>query len=463
MRRRKLVPVLLLGVLLGLSVVFGAAQNGDKDAELPEEFARPLAELLQKIDEQYVEEVDRDELLIGAMQGMLSRLDPYSSYMPAELMEYFATTSTGEFGGLGIEITFDVTKKAVIIQQTIPGTPAFRSGLLGGDMIVAVQEEGSEDTIKTSEFDDVYDAVQLLRGEPGTKVTLTILRGEDENLERKQVDVTRDIIHVPGVEGTELLGPDGKVGYIYIAHFHQSMIQDLLEAITQLQRDGAEGLILDLRFNPGGLLSSALQVASVFLDGKPIVRIENRSGQSVTKKSGPGDLYPKMPVCVLINRYSASASEIVAGALSDNERAVLVGERTHGKASVQQIFDFSSLARKDGIKLTIAHYYTPSDRPITKEGIQPDIEVKISPEDLGKLLETINDRTAFEQPEDEAPPEPEPVPEPETGEKGAEEEEEEFQDTQLQRAVEVVTDLLQKKQAAELTRSYRPVLPAAER
>ncbi len=462
MRRKTLWLVLLLGILLGLSVGFGAAQPRQETPELPEDFARPLAMLLQRIDEDYVEELDaekREKLLVGAMQGMLSRLDPYSTYMPAELMEDFETTSPGEFGGLGIEITFDTVKKVVVIQQTIPGTPASRAGLLSGDQIVAVQEEGSEERIECSEFEDVYDAVQLLRGKPGTRVTLTIWR--EQPRETKEVEVTRNVIHVPGVEGVELVGPEKKVGYIYIAHFHQTMIKDLVEAIGELQKQGAEALILDLRFNPGGLLTSALQTASVFLDARPIVRIEDRDGQSITKESGPGDLYPGMPVCVLINRFSASASEIVAGALGDNGRAVVVGERSHGKASVQQIFNFSSVDRKDGVKLTIAHYHTPANRPITKKGIQPDIEVKIPPEDIGKLLALINDRTAFDQPDAEQE-EPDDAPERRQDAEEGEEDAEEFQDIQLERAIQAVREMLRERKAAESQAVPAPAQPASK-
>jgi len=438
MKRKQLLIGLLLGLVLGLgltSVTLGAREPA---GDLPTEVARPIAWLLDKVHVHYVEEVDDEKLVTGAVQGMLSKLDDYSSYMPAEMLEDFRTRAKGEFGGLGIQIRFDPVREVVVVEHPLPGTPAFRAGVLAGDLIIQVREESSEEVIETSDFENVYDAVKVLRGKPGTRVTITVLRGEQHT--KKEITIKRDIIEIASVSGTEMLPEGDNIGYVYIADFTEKTGSDLVGAIEELEDSGAEGVILDLRFNPGGLLESALQVSDMFLDNKMIVRTEERRGPARIYSSEPGELYPELELVVLVNRFSASASEILAAALSDNGRAVVVGEPTHGKASVQQIFHLPP-PRKDAVKLTIAHYYTPADRPIAKDGVKPDVEIKIADEDIPKLVEDLSRKTDYgpDEPAEEAANEPAPEVE---GEQVAEEE---FSDIQLERAMQVMSELLAEK------------------
>jgi carboxyl-terminal processing protease len=438
MKRKQLLIGLLLGLLLGLgltSVTLGAREPA---GSLPTEVARPISWLLDKVHVHYVEEVNDEELVTGAVQGMLSKLDDYSSYMPAEMLEDFRTRARGEFGGLGIQIRFDPVRKVVVVEHPLPGTPAFRAGVLAGDLIVEVREQSSDEVTETSEFENVYDAVRVLRGKPGTEVSITVLRGEEHK--KRDITIKRDIIEIASVRATEMVDEGGKIGYVYVADFTEKTAGDLVSAIEQFQEEGAEGVILDLRFNPGGLLESALQISDMFLDNKMIVRTAERNGPARIYPSEPGERYPDLELVVLVNRYSASASEILAAALSDNGRAVVVGEPTHGKASVQQIFHLPP-PRKDAVKLTIAHYYTPANRPIAKDGVKPDVEVKIEDEDIPKLVEDLSRKTDY------APDEPDE----ETTEETASEDEgeqvaqEEFSDVQLERAKEVMSELLAEK------------------
>ncbi|MGD2175745.1 MAG: S41 family peptidase [Candidatus Brocadiaceae bacterium] len=435
MKAKKLCIVLVLG--LALTLGFASVRAKPDAAEgLPAELTDTLSWLEHHIEEHYPEEVDRERLLVGAVQGMLSKLDEHSSYMPPEILEVFEADTKGEFGGLGIEIKFEPIMKAVLVKQTIPGTPAFRAGLLAGDLIVQIRQGSSEEVIETADFEHVFDAVTVLRGEPGTRVTLTVLRGKDRA--RKEITITRDVIRVPDVRAADLMGPEGKIGYVYIRYFQQRTVQDFQEEMDRLQREGAEGLIMDLRFNPGGLLEGALEMADLFLDDKLIVSVEGKEGPTQHLRSRPGEAYPHMPIVMLINNYSASASEIVAAALAEHGRATLVGSPTHGKASVQQIFRMEEVGRKDAVKLTIAHYFTPAGELITGKGVQPDIEVEVSEEDLDKLTTNLDRRTSYPRPQDEEPAA-------DDREEGTEAEEEPFVDPQLARAVEVMTRILAEK------------------
>ncbi len=443
MKRKQLLVGLLVGLLLGLGLSSVTAGARERFGELPADVARPIGWLLNRIDTHYVEEVDQERLVTGAIQGILGRLDSHSSFMPAEMLEDFRTRARGEFGGLGIQIRFDSVRNVVVVEHPLPGTPAFRAGVLAGDMIIKVQEGSSDEVIETADFDDVYDAVKVLRGAPGTEVTITVVRGNEREREQKEITIERDIIEIASVRSKTMLDEQNKVGYVYIADFTERTTGDLVDAIGELKEQGAEGVIVDLRFNPGGLLESALQVSDMFLDNKMVVRTQERRGPARIYQSEPDELFPDLEFVVLVNRYSASASEILAGALSDNERAVVVGERTHGKASVQQIFHLPP-PRQDAIKLTIAHYYTPADRPIAKDGITPDVEVETPDEDIPKLISRLSERVdVVPDPPDEEAEEPD-----------------EFIDVQLERAKQVLAEILAEKRGE--TQQERAALAPAE-
>ncbi len=442
----------LAALVLGLAVGVARGSAGTEEGELPPEFAAPLARVLHKIEEEYPDYVDQGKLVVGAIQGMLGKLDEHSTYMPPELMREFEADTRGEFGGLGIEISYDAAKQVVVVSQTIPGTPAFEQGVLSGDMIVRIRQEGSEEVIETKDFENVYDAVDVLRGEPGTRVEITVLRGDP--LREREITITRDIIKVPGVRVVEMVEAEQGIGYIYVAYFHERTVQELLKAFQQLREQGVKGVILDLRFNPGGLLSSALELANLFLDSRVIVSIKGRKGPQEIYTSQPGDVFPNLSLVVLVHQHSASAAEIVAAALAENDRARLVGEPTHGKATVQQIFPLQEGKREDGFKMTIAHYYTPNGTLIAKKGVAPDVEVKLEDEELLDLALALSKRVAFppedevqqstqEAPEEAAPDAEEETAEPPASSEGGDEEAKEpFHDRQLERAIEVMKEVL---------------------
>lgn len=445
---------LIVGLTLG-SILAGPAE--DRKAEMMEDFFRPLAWLVNKVDTHYVEEVDYDDLLEGATQGLLSTLDDYSSYLPPEMSKEFKEDTRGEFGGLGIQINFLPLKKVVRVEQPIPGTPAFKAGVLAGDFIIRIREESTGKVTNTSEFKNIYDAVHILRGKVGTRVTITVVHGEGGD--REDITIKRGIIKIPGVRAAEIIDPEHGIGYVYIPHFHARMVRDLKGAMAELLDKGVKGVVIDLRFNPGGLLDAAREMADLFLEEDlVIVSTRGRDGRDehvlTTRR---GEVYPGLAVAVLVNRSSASASEIVAAALKDHARAVVVGESTFGKASVQNLFDCPD--DKGTIKLTVARYYTPNGVLIQDRGVKPHVELKLSDKDYRRLARHIAEKADFatSDEEDDAPPDEEPgepggegpaeledyePAEPEAqepaegeGDEETEEGEEEFEDVQLARAL----------------------------
>ena len=299
----------------------------------------------------------------GAIEGMVESLeDSHAVYFDAKHYEYFTEQTDGTFYGIGVTIANEGND--LVVQSVIEGTPAEQAGVKAKDIIVSIDGE-------TRERWDTDEAVLRIRGEAGTKVTLGIRRDGAETL--REITITRAKIELPNVE-SELL--DGNVGYIRLYTFSELADDDVREAIAELADKGAEGFILDLRDNPGGLLTSAVDVASLFVKDGVIVRVEDREG-TVEESRATGDLATDAPLVVLINGNSASASEIVGGALQDYGRAELVGEQSFGKGSVQQI---EELSFGGAIKLTIAHYVTPKNRVIDKIGLTPDVKVEMAPE-----------------------------------------------------------------------------------
>lgn len=347
--------------LLTLAIGFGmqrrcAAQGGGNDYQSIELFTDVLA----IVKKSYVEEVDTKKLVYGAINGMLTSLDPHSSFMPPETYKEMKIDTKGSFGGLGIEIT--VKEGILTVISPIEDTPAFKAGIKAGDQILKIDDKFTKDLTIT-------DAVKRMRGVKGTKVTLTIMReGFDKT---KEFVLERDIIQVKSVKHKVL---DDGYGYIRIAQFQEKTDDDLEKALQALQADQKplKGLVLDLRNDPGGLLDQAVRVSEHWIDeGKLIVYTEGREKDSQMRfTSRRGHKQSDYPIVVLINSGSASASEIVAGCLQDHKRAVVMGTQSFGKGSVQTIIP---LADNSGLRLTTARYFTPSGRSIQAKGITPDI------------------------------------------------------------------------------------------
>lgn len=320
-----------------------------------------FGDVLSVIQSSYVEEPNVDELVKGAIRGMLQTLDPHSSYLTPDMMKQVEVETKGQFGGLGIEI--GVKDNVLTIIAPIEDTPAFRAGLKAGDRIVRIENESTREMT-------VMDAVKRLRGEPGTKVTIWIMR--EGWTEAKSFTITRDIIKIKSVKSKAM---GDAIGYVRITQFQQDTDAELEKALQAFRNDkaGLKGLVLDLRNNPGGLLEQAVKVADKFVESGLIVytdgRLETQKFQYAAHKEGT---YTGFPIVVLVNAGSASASEIVAGALQDHGRAILLGQRTFGKGSVQTI-----LPMEDGsaLRLTTARYFTPNGRSIQAKGIEPDIVV----------------------------------------------------------------------------------------
>jgi carboxyl-terminal processing protease len=342
-----------------------APAYGASDAKaVPKPDLALIANVMQYVENDYVHPVDAKQLTSDALKGMLTRLDPHSDYMTEQEYREMANEMAGQFGGIGIRMSDTAGVPQVI--SPIDGTPAARAGLEPGDRIVAIDGHPTDGM-------DVEHTVALLRGRPGSKVTLRILRGSKPPF---PVTIMRARIDVPTV--TSKLEPNG-IGFVRISEFDANTPPDVTAAVASLKRQAGgqlHGLVLDLRDDPGGLLNAAVAVAGDFLDGGTVVSTRGRIGVDDETYSAParGDLIPGTPMIVLINSGSASASEIVAGALQDQHRATLMGTPSFGKGSVQTILP---LGHDGALRLTTALYYTPSGRSIQGNGIAPDIVVSV--------------------------------------------------------------------------------------
>ena len=334
-----------------------------------------FGEVLEKIKNEYVDEVDQAKAMDSAINGLLQSLDPYSAYMSPELYRNMQTDTKGEFGGLGIEISMESGVVKVI--SPIDNTPASRAGLKAGDYIVkidGVQVQGKS----------LMDAVDLMRGLVGSSIEITVRR---RGVKKALIfNITREIIQVQSVK-SELI--DNNIGYIRLTSFNENSSDQIKEKVKKLNKNkNLKGYILDLRNNPGGLLSQAIKISDFFLENGEIVSTKSRQASENRKWfAKKGDLTNGKTLIILINYGSASASEIVAGALKDHKRAILVGENSYGKGSVQSIIP---LKNRGAIRLTIAKYYLPSGKSISKVGVTPDIEVVESSEDFKFNSETDN-------------------------------------------------------------------------
>lgn len=317
---------------------------------------------LTTIQHDYVEEKSPKDLIYGSLKGMLGSLDPHSQFLDPDEYKELKTETQGKFGGLGIEIS--IRDGLLTVITPIEDTPAWNAGIRAGDRIVKIGDELTRDI-------NLSDAVKMLRGDPETDVTITILREDEYKL--LELTVTRKIIHIQDVKNTQIL--QNNIGYIRLAEFRENSHKEFRKALDTLQKDGADALILDLRNNPGGLLNVAIQITEEFLtQGQIIVSTQSRrASQNTETKSTNKNHLIDWPMVVLINEGSASGSEILAGALKDHNRAIILGTKSFGKGSVQSVIP---LPDGSGLRLTTSRYYTPSGVSIHGTGIEPDINVK---------------------------------------------------------------------------------------
>jgi len=367
--QRQNIVLVLIGLLAGLSISIGNGVFAEREADvtattrLPVEELRTFSDVFGRIKNDYVEDVADSELLENAIRGMLSGLDPHSAYLDQEQFKELQVGTSGEFGGLGIEVGMEDGFVKVI--APIDDTPAQRAGIQAGDLIIRLDDTPVKGLT-------LNEAVKIMRGKPGTVLRLTVVReGVEQPL---KIDIKRDVIKVKSVKQRTL---ESGFGYVRISQFQSKTAENMVDAIEKLKKEAGgslKGLVLDLRNNPGGVLNGAVAVSDAFLKKGLIVYTEGRVSDSKLRfNATPDDILDGAPLVVLVNQGSASASEIVSGALQDHKRAIIVGSRTFGKGSVQTILPLSN---GTAVKLTTARYYTPSGRSIQAEGIEPDIKLE---------------------------------------------------------------------------------------
>lgn len=346
-------------------ILYFAFTGSASEEEATYEGLSNFTRVLDLIERNYVDNVDSEKLAISAIEGMLKTLDPYSAYLTPEHYKELEIGTSGEFGGVGIEISVENDLLTVI--TPIEGSPAAKAGIKPGDLIIAIDG-------KSTQGFSVDEAVKSLRGPKGSAVNITIQSQGDKN--PREVVLVRDIIYVKSVNSKLL---DGRVGYIKLSQFQEKTSEELVKAIEELEsgdRGELNGLILDLRNNPGGLLTQAVEVADEFIDEGLIVSVKGRvEDQSTEYYATKKDNTPGYPIIILVNKGSASASEVVAEALQDKKRAIILGTKTFGKGSVQSII---KLEDGSGLKLTTAKFYAPSGRSINQVGVIPDVIVEDS-------------------------------------------------------------------------------------
>lgn len=419
MIRKRTIPIILIilavaltGILIGRLSVYSVGAEGEGYEEL-----KVFTEALYTVRKNYIEDVKPRDLIYGAIKGMLSSLDPHSGFMTPEAYKEMQVETKGEFGGIGIQI--GIKEGVLTVIAPLEDTPAFRAGIKAGDKIIKINNESTKNI-------GLHEAVRKMRGVPKTSVTLTILR--EGWKESKDFTLIREIIRVKSVRSK--LIEDG-LGYIKISQFQEQTSTDLAHAMDKLMQEKINGLILDLRNNPGGLLHSAVSVSSQFLPpGTLVVYTKGKKDERIDYHTEGEKPNYTLPMIVLVNEGSASASEIVAGALKDWNRAVILGTHTFGKGSVQSLMPLSD---GSGLRLTTARYYTPKGTSIQATGIAPDIIVKLEIKDKDKRHPVIREkdleRHLRNEQMEEKPKEPEemiPI------------EVEEKEDTQLQRAIDLL-------------------------
>ncbi len=404
-------------VILSALVMFSLACSGanllaaDKDDDEYYELMKKFVDTFEQIERNYVKKVDRKELLEAAIRGMVSKLDQYSNYISQEDLSRFTQEVEQEFGGIGIQVQIDPATRRLLVMTPLPGTPAYKAGVRAGDLIMDV--EG-----KSTEGITLMQAVRLLKGKPGEPVTIGVKHDDSEAIEK--IEIVRALIKVATVLGDTynpdnswnfMADPENKIGFIRLTHFSRRSNKELRAAIEQLRSQGMKGLILDLRTNPGGLLSQAVAIADMFITSGKIVSTEGKNSPVRVMSAKKSGTYKDFPLVVLVNRYSASASEIVSACLQDHKRAVIVGERSWGKGSVQNVIQLEG--GNSALKLTTASYHRPSGKnihrfPGAKEsdewGVTPDdgYRVRFSRDEMREYLDYRRKRDVLK---DEKPPE----------------------------------------------------------
>ena len=369
------------------------------------ELMKLFVDTFEQIDRNYVKPVDRRELMEAAMRGMVLKLDPYSSYIDTTELKQFNESVEQEFGGIGIQVTVEPRTRRLMVMVPIPGTPAYKAGLRAGDHIIEIDEKPTADFAEGREMES---AVKMMRGKPGDAVKLKIQHKDDK--EPISLEVTRAIIKTPTVLGDHydkdgnwsyFLEGEEKIGYLRLTSFGRNSTEEIHDSLEKLKKDGMKALILDLRFNPGGLLSAATAISDYFVESGVIVSTKGRNTDEQVYKAKKSGTYSGFPMVVLVNRYSASASEIVSACLQDHKRAIVVGERTWGKGSVQNVIELEG--GKSALKLTTASYHRPSGKNIHRFpkatekdewGVLPDegFEVKFTDDEMTKLFEARRER-----------------------------------------------------------------------
>ena len=404
------------------------------------ELMRVFVDTFEQIDRNYVKSVDRRELMEAAVRGMLSKLDPYSNYISPEDLDHFTESVEQEFGGIGIQVDWDKEKREIIVIAPLAGSPAYTAGIHAGDRIVEIEGK------PVGEFPlerEIQEAIKLLKGEPGVDVQVGVRHTGEESIE--QITLTRAIIQLDTVLGDTrsldgawnyMIDDEQKIGYIWLTHFTRRSAEEMRSALQALKNQGMQGLVIDLRNNPGGLLQSAVDIADMFVDEGVIVSTEGRNSrekQWFAKKFGT---HTGFPIAVLVNRFSASASEILSACLQDHERAVVIGERSWGKGSVQNVIELEE--GESALKLTTASYHRPSGKNIHRfPGAKESDEWGVSPNEGytvpfsdAQIAEWQSNRRTRGIPSDEPPPASE------------------FVDLQLDKAIEYLTKAISDAEEA---------------
>jgi carboxyl-terminal processing protease len=448
MSRRNLAWLLAIPaiIVLGLAISQSAPlREKDKDYEL----VRLMVDILDEVDQKYVQELDQEhkrKLVEDMINGGLERLDPHSTYINPKEYKQFTKQQKGKFGGIGIQISTDRQSGALTVVSPMVGTPAYEAGVLAGDLIVKIDGKSTENM-------RLNEAVDMIQGDPGQEITLTVIH--EGSKEMVDLEMKRAIIEVQSVLGDQrkpdspkewdfFIDKTNKIGYIRLIAFSENTAADLRKAVLQLQEDGVRGLVIDLRNNPGGLLRSAVEVSDMFLTEGRIVSTKGRNhAEEVYDAKEEGTLLvpaKDFPMAILINKYSASASEIVAAALQDHKRAVIIGERSYGKGSVQNIIELKEPSGTGALKLTTASYWRPSGKnihrfPDSKDtdewGVKPDDDFKIDMKDEERLQYVLyrRDRDIVHGKPGSPPPKPKT-------DKDKDKEKKPFEDRVLKKALE---------------------------
>ena len=369
------------------------------------ELMKVFVDSFEQIDRNFVEPVDRRELIEAAMRGMILKLDPHSTYINSNDLKQFNESVDQEFGGIGIQVSVEPKTRNLMVMTPLPGTPAYKAGIRAGDHIIEIDGKATADFGFGHEMEK---AVEMMRGKPGETVSVKIQHIGAPNPET--LEIVRAVIKTPTVLGDHydsdgnwsfLMEGEDKIGYIRLTNFARNSVEEFHDALEQLKKEGMKGLVLDLRFNPGGLLSAATAISDFFIASGVIVSTKGRNTEEQVFKAHRAGTYSGFPMVVLVNRFSASASEIVSACLQDHKRAIIVGERTYGKGSVQNVIPLEG--GKTALKLTTASYHRPSGKNIHRLpkatekdewGVMPNegFEVKLSDDDLEKLAISRRER-----------------------------------------------------------------------